>query len=56
MEKFSKRIFDKKEFEVSPSFTAESGVMDEKVEALIAQTWQLLVNHKDNLEYQHVGS
>lgn len=28
--------------------------MDEKVEALIAQTWQLLVNHKDNLEYQHV--
>ncbi|GIW34806.1 MAG: hypothetical protein KatS3mg072_2139 [Meiothermus sp.] len=38
---------------MSPSFTVESGVMVEKVEALIAQTWQLLVNHEDDLEYQH---
>lgn len=31
----------------------ESGVMVEKVEVLIAQAWQLLVNREDDLEYKN---
>lgn len=37
---------------MSPSFKVESGGMVEKVEALIAQTWQRLVNREEDLEYK----
>lgn len=41
-----------KEFEVSRSYMVDSGEMVEKVEALIAQTWQELINREESLEYK----
>ncbi|MCX7784309.1 MAG: hypothetical protein N2318_11790 [Meiothermus sp.] len=38
---------------MSPSFMVGNGVMTEKVEALIAQAWQLLVNREEDLEYKN---
>lgn len=46
-------LHSKKELEVGSTIMVESDVMTEKVEALIARAWQLLMEREEDLEYKN---